>query len=167
MATFAEWLKNRFGTIEVLVNNAGAHFGFGNDVLSPDLTAAEVVFETNIIGTWRVTTALLPLVTRNGRGRTVNVSSDMGSLSLHCPGAPAYSISRASLNMLTVKLADALRDRRILVNAASPDHVRTAQGGPDAPLSAEEGAKAVMSAVLIPDNGPTGRLFRECTPSVW
>ncbi|MGH8778535.1 SDR family NAD(P)-dependent oxidoreductase [Paraburkholderia sp.] len=164
---FAGWLKNSFGTIDVLVNNAGAHFDFANDVLAPDLAAAEMAFGTNVVGTWRITTALLPLMDRSGRGRIVNVSSDMGSLSLHYPGAPGYSLSRAALNMLTVKLADALHSERILVNAASPGHVRTAQGGPDAPLSVEEGATAVIHAALLPDDGPTGQFFRESAPAAW
>lgn len=164
---FAAWLKNSFGTVDVLVNNAGAHFDFTNDVHVPDLAAAELAFRTNVIGTWRTTAALLPLIDRSGRGRIVNVSSDMGSLSLHYPGAPGYSISRAALNMLTVKFADALHGERILVNAASPGHVRTAQGGPDAPLSVEEGATAVIHAALLPDDGPTGQFFRESAPAAW
>lgn len=164
---FAAWLKDSVGTIDVLVNNAGAHFDFTNDVLAPDLAAAELAFGTNVIGTWRITAALLPLIDRSGRGRIVNVSSDMGSLSLHYPGAPGYSISRTALNMLTVKLADALRSERILVNAASPGHVRTAQGGPDAPLSVEEGATAVIHAALLHDEGPTGQFFRESAPAAW
>lgn len=167
VAQFSAWLKDRFGMIDVLVNNAGAHFDFTNDVLAPDLAAAELAFRTNVIGTWRLTSALLSLIDRSGRGRIVNVSSDMGSLSLHYPGAPGYSISRTALNMLTVKLADALQSERILVNAVSPGHVRTAQGGPDAPLSVEEGAAAVIHAALLPDDGPTGQFFRESAPAAW
>jgi NAD(P)-dependent dehydrogenase (short-subunit alcohol dehydrogenase family) len=126
------------------------------------LDAARAAFDTNVIGTWRVTRALVPLIGRNGDGRIVNVSSDMGALSLRYPGAPGYSLSRAALNMLTVKLADALSESRILVNAASPGHVRTAQSGPDAPLSVDEGAATILHAALLPDNGPTGQFFRSC-----
>jgi NAD(P)-dependent dehydrogenase (short-subunit alcohol dehydrogenase family) len=73
--------------------------------------------------------AMSPLLRRSGR--VVNVSSGAGSFGETggTGAAPAYSVSKAALNMLTVKLAADLKRRQILVNAVGPGWVATDLGG--------------------------------------
>jgi NAD(P)-dependent dehydrogenase (short-subunit alcohol dehydrogenase family) len=122
--------------------------------------------ETNLLGAWAVTLALLPALRASRAGRIVNVSSEAGSLASMEGGHPAYSVSKAALNALTRMLAAELRGDRILVNAISPGWVATDMGGPGGrPVS--EGAAGIRWAADLPDDGPTGGFFRDGLPQPW
>ena len=108
----------------------------------------------------RCALAFLPLLRRSPHPRLVNVSSGGGSISSMGAGTPAYSVSKAALNALTLKLAAELRDRGILVNAVCPGWVATDMGGAGG-RPVEEGAASVLWAVDLPDDGPTGGFFRD------
>jgi NAD(P)-dependent dehydrogenase (short-subunit alcohol dehydrogenase family) len=81
-------------------------------------------------------------------------------------GPPADNGSKAALNALTRMLASELRRDRILVNAVCPGWVATDMGGPGGRPVAE-GAASVLWAVDLPDDGPTGGLFRDGRPVPW
>jgi NAD(P)-dependent dehydrogenase (short-subunit alcohol dehydrogenase family) len=99
------------------------------------------------------------MMKRNRYGRIVNVSS-LGC-SLHYMqegGSPAYSVSKAALNVLTRKLAAELRGTGILVNSIDPGWLATDMGGPGGgPV--EEGANGIVWAATLPDDGPSGGFF--------
>ena len=82
-------------------------------------------------------------------------------------GSPAYRISKAALNALTAMLAAEVQGSGILVNAACPGWVRTSMGGPNAPFSVEEGADTAVWLATLPDNGPSGGLFKGRKPVSW
>jgi NAD(P)-dependent dehydrogenase (short-subunit alcohol dehydrogenase family) len=82
-------------------------------------------------------------------------------------GTPAYRISKTALNALTATLAAELAGSGILVNAACPGWVRTAMGGPSAPLGVEEGADTAVWLATLPDDGPSGGFFKERKPIAW
>ncbi len=89
--------------------------------------------ETNFIGTLAVTQAILPLLRKSPTARIVNLSSSLGSLTVNSdPTSPyydtrliGYNTSKAAVNMLTVQLAQELRDTAIIVNSVSPGYVKT------------------------------------------
>ena len=94
--------------------------------------------ETNLIGTLRITQEFLPLLMNSRDPLIINLSSGAGQLDGEPqPWAPAYSISKTALNMLTQQLSVALPD--VTVNSMCPGWCRTEMGGEDAPLTPEEG----------------------------
>jgi NAD(P)-dependent dehydrogenase (short-subunit alcohol dehydrogenase family) len=157
----------RFGRLDVLVNNAAILYDTWQRAENADFGTVREAFETNTLGAWRVSKAFIPLLRASGRGRIVNVSSESGSLASMGGGTPAYSVSKAALNALTRMLADELRRDRILVNSVCPGWVATEMGGPNAPRTPEEGAGSVVWAATLPEGGPTGGFFRDGAPLPW
>jgi NAD(P)-dependent dehydrogenase (short-subunit alcohol dehydrogenase family) len=162
----ADDLAERYGRLDVLVNNAAIHYDTWQRASAADLAVVREALETNLLGAWRTTLALLPLLRAGRHSRIVNVSSGSGSLTGMGGGIPAYGVSKAALNALTLKLAAELRGEGILVNAVCPGWVATDMGGPGGrPVG--EGAASVVWAVDLPDNGPTGGFFRDGRPVPW
>ena len=124
-------------------------------------------FETNFFNTVAITQILLPLIHKANAGRIVNVSSSLGSLTLHsnpnweffeCKTL-AYNCSKTALNAFTIHLAHELRGTKIKVNSAHPGWVKTEMGGKLAPLELEEGIKTSVRLALLPEEGPTGGFY--------
>ncbi|WP_433262844.1 SDR family oxidoreductase [Actinosynnema sp. CS-041913] len=159
-AALAGHLAERYGRLDVLVNNAAIHYDSWQRASGADLAVVREAMETNLYGPWRTVLALLPLMRRGRHGRIVNVSSEAGSLAAMDGGTPAYGTSKAALNALTRMLASELRDDRILVNAICPGWVATDMGGAGG-RPVEHGAASVVWGVTLPDDGPTGGFFRD------
>ncbi|HEX8559814.1 MAG TPA: SDR family oxidoreductase [Pyrinomonadaceae bacterium] len=161
------FVEERFGRLDVLVNNAAILYDSWQRAETADLSVVREAFETNTLGAWRACQAFIPLLRASGGGRVVNVSSESGSLASMGAGTPAYGVSKAALNALTRMLADELRGARVLVNSVCPGWVATEMGGPEAPRTVEEGARGVVWAATLPDDGPTGGFFRDGRPLPW
>jgi NAD(P)-dependent dehydrogenase (short-subunit alcohol dehydrogenase family) len=159
-------LERRYGRLDVLVNNAAIHYDSWQQASTADLQVVREALEVNLLGAWQTALTLLPLLRRSGHGRVVNVSSEAGSLAAMGGGTPAYTVSKAALNVLTRMLASDLRRDRILVNAVCPGWVATDMGGPGGRPVAE-GAASVLWAVDLPDDGPTGGFYRDGRPIPW
>jgi len=157
-----------FGRIDVLVNNAGiAIDGPGHRPSEPDFDTIGTTLETNLVGAWACAGAVAPHMRAAGYGRIVNMSSSMASLELTADSeSPAYRISKAALNMLTVVLAAELREAGILVNAASPGYTRTRMS-PNATRTVESGADTPVWLATLPADGPSGGYFYDRSPLPW
>jgi NAD(P)-dependent dehydrogenase (short-subunit alcohol dehydrogenase family) len=166
IAAFAEEVSGRYARVDVLVNNAAIHWDTWERASTADLTVVREALETNLLGAWGLTLALLPALRKSKHARIVNVSSEAGSLASMGGGTPAYSVSKAGLNALTLMLADELRKDRILVNAICPGWVDTDMGGPGGRPVAE-GAAGILWAANLPDDGPTGGFFRDGQRLPW
>lgn len=153
--------------VDVLVNNAGAAYDEDQDAWSADLRVVEDALAVNCVGAWRVARAFAPGMRERGWGRIVNVSSGAGSFDEGATYAPAYSVSKAALNMFTVQLAASLDGTGVLVNACCPGWVRTDMGGASAPRSVAKGAQTPVWLATLPDDGPTGGFFRDKEPIAW
>ncbi|PZG09825.1 SDR family oxidoreductase [Nonomuraea aridisoli] len=180
----ARLVEERFGRLDVLVNNAGIT---GSGRVSPeaavdqipssvDLDMVRAVFETNVFGVIAVTNAMLPLLRRSPAPRIVNVSSSAGSLTIAAdPGGPladlvasaAYSPSKTALNALTVQYANELRKDGFLVNAADPGFVDTEINDHTGYLTPAQGAAAVVRLATLDAGGPTAGFFNTDGPVPW
>lgn len=121
-ALVAETLE-RFGRLDVLVNNAGTT----SVVRHSDLEGAteeiwQRIFEVNVLGTWHMTRAAVPALRASGAGCVVNVTSVAG---VRPTGSSIpYAVSKAGLNHLTLLLARILGPE-IRVNAVAPGLIDT------------------------------------------
>jgi len=164
-------VEKTFGRLDILVNNAAILIDKDNVTASnADLETVKATLETNLIGTWRMSKAFIPLMKKNGFGRIVNVSSGSGEFEYMATSGgywPAYSVSKASLNALTVMLASELKGANILVNAVCPGWVRTDMGGSNATRSVEEGAATPVWLATLADGGPTGHNYYDKKQISW
>ena len=154
-------ISERFGRLDILINNAGINYDSWQSALEADLDYVRQTLETNLFGAWRMAKAFVPMMKNQKYGRIVNVSSGAGAITGMGGGTPAYSISKASMNVLTIKLAAELKGSGVLINSVCPGWVRTEMGGPDAPRSVEKGAETIVWAAELPGDGPSGKFFRD------
>jgi NAD(P)-dependent dehydrogenase (short-subunit alcohol dehydrogenase family) len=176
-----DYFSSKYGRLDILINNAGIAGGVFPGV-GPEHNAADVpldilhkVFETNFFAQVALTKELLPLIKKSPAGRIVNLSSILGSLSLHAdPKSPiynaksfAYDASKTALNAFTVHLAYELRDTNIKVNSAHPGWVKTDMGGESAPMELSEGGKTSAALATLPADGPSGGYFHMGQPLPW
>ena len=159
-------IKQQFGRLDILVNNAAILYDTFQSAVNADLEVVGKALATNLYGPWLLCQAFIPLMEGNGYGRIVNVSSGAGSLHYMEGGTPAYGISKVALNALTRKLASELSGTGILVNSVDPGWVATDMGGLGG-RPVEEGAKGVVWAATLPDNGPSGGFFYDGKPEPW
>jgi NAD(P)-dependent dehydrogenase (short-subunit alcohol dehydrogenase family) len=157
----------RFGRVDILVNNAAVIVSEDGDVLSLTSDDYRQTFDTNVFGAIEVSRAFVPDMARAGYGRVVNVSSGAGQLATMTTYAPAYSMSKAALNAFTRLLAHTYSDQGVLVNAVDPGWVRTDMGGPSAPRSPAEGADTIVWLATLRNDGPTGGFFRDRRQIPW
>jgi NAD(P)-dependent dehydrogenase (short-subunit alcohol dehydrogenase family) len=149
--------------VNVLVNNAGVYPTEG--VLSVSEETFEMALEVNTLGPFRTCQAFVPTMVQRGYGRVVNVSSGGGSFGEGL-GPAAYAVSKAALNALTVKVAQAVRGN-VKMNAMCPGWVRTEMGGSGAPRSPEEAVDTLLWLASLVEDGPNGGFFRDRKPSPW
>lgn len=164
----AGYLDERYGRLDVLVNNAGVLLDpRGSRVLDAKAKTFHDTLETNFFGPLLLVQALAPLMRKNRYGRIVNLSSGLGQLSDMGTGTPAYRISKTALNALTRILAAEFIGSGILVNSMNPGWVRTDMGGASAPRTVEQGADTAVWLAMLSDNGPNGRFFCDRKPIPW
>ncbi|BBN89225.1 SDR family NAD(P)-dependent oxidoreductase [Azospira sp. I09] len=176
VARLAAFLEREYGGVDILVNNAGVFLEphdfadpASGSLLRVDPALVAATLEANTLAPLRLMQALVPLMRRRGWGRIVNVSSGMGQLSTMGGAWPGYRASKTALNALTRILAAELaaEGAAIKVNAVCPGWCRTEMGGSGAQRSAEEGARSILWAATLPDDGPSGGFFRDGQPLDW
>jgi NAD(P)-dependent dehydrogenase (short-subunit alcohol dehydrogenase family) len=172
VVTAAEVMERTAGRLDVLVNNAGIsgrtdHDGT-QDPTTLDLDVVRTVLDTNVLGTIRVTNAMLPLLRRATSPRIVNMSTNMGSLTLQTgPVMAAYAPSKSMLNSVTVQYARQFAGTNIIVNAACPGYVATDFTGFAGSRTPEQGAAVAVRLAILPDDGPRGGFFDDGGAVPW
>jgi NAD(P)-dependent dehydrogenase (short-subunit alcohol dehydrogenase family) len=163
--TLARWIEITYGRLDVLVNNAGAHYDPAVRPATADIAAARDAMDIHLFGSWRLSSAMLPLMRRHGYGRIVNVSSGCGASTADSANCPAYRVSKSALNAYTRVLASELDGSGIQVNAVCPGWVATDMGGPGGRPVAD-GAAGIVWAACLP--APlTGGFYRDRQRIAW
>lgn len=174
VASCFDFFQKKFGKLDILVNNAGifldeadasAHHENNTSGCSPEML--KKTFEVNFFSVVNLTQKLLPLILKSEAGRIVNVSSILGSLTLHADPTGilwdskyfCYDASKSALNAFTIHLSHELRNTEVKVNSAHPGWVKTKMGGESATMTVKEGAKTSVQLALLNEDGPTCGFF--------
>ena len=155
-------------SLDVLINNAGISGGMPQTT-DTDVSVFKDVFDTNLFGAVRVTQAFMDLLEKSPEPRIVNVTSGLGSLTLHndptwkyyTVKAPVYNSSKAALNMYTIVLAYELRDTPFKVNAVDPGYTATDFNHHSGPGTVEDAAARLVKYATVDVSGPTGKFFSD------
>ncbi|MBU0553522.1 SDR family oxidoreductase [Myxococcota bacterium] len=155
IANVATYLEEKFGKLDVLINNAGISLEW--DGQPSDVDKLRRTLEVNTIAPFAITERLIPLLAKSEDARVINHSSGLGSLTTAENAwdqvsdfmAPGYSSSKAALNMITIIHHKRLAPQGIIVGAAHPGWVKTDLGTSAAPTEVADGAKTVVSMVTV------------------
>jgi NAD(P)-dependent dehydrogenase (short-subunit alcohol dehydrogenase family) len=176
IAAAAERVRDEFGRLDVLVNNAAISSTSKQPGMSIQEHAAltrpsnvsldevRAVWETNVFGVLAVYQEMLPLLREAPAARIVNVSSGVGSLTMNADPAyahrsvfgPVYPASKTALNAITLAMAIELEPAGIKVNAVSPGFTKTNLNNYAGTETVEEGASEAVRVALLGPDGPTG-----------
>ena len=163
--------KNRIekekGKLDILINNAGV---LGDVPQNPSATSIEniqKVFDTNFFGVITVTQTFLELLKKSDSPRISNITSGLGSLTMHSDPtwkyypikAISYVSSKTALNAFTVTLAHELKDFPFKVNSIDPGYTATDFNQHKGPGSVESAASFIIKHTLVDENGPIGKFF--------
>ena len=154
--------------VDIVINNAGIdarNLGATDadrDVLvqPPEHLLGQV--EVNAVGPWLLSRRLLPQLRRSPAPRIVNITSQIGSMevSQRIGRDVGYAVSKAALNMITVKLASRLRDEGVIAILVHPGHLRTSMGGSAAAMEPGDSARRIVNLVDGLTIADTGRFLR-------
>jgi NAD(P)-dependent dehydrogenase (short-subunit alcohol dehydrogenase family) len=179
IAAAAAAIEERFGRLDLLVNNAGISNVGGGD-RTPEENAARstastasldeirAVWDVNVFGVLAVYQAMLPLLRKGVDARIVNVSSGVGSLASNADPAfpyraiygPVYPASKAAENAMVLAMMIELEGTDIKVNLVSPGFTSTALNNFAGTDSIEDGSREVVRVAKLGPDGPTGTFTR-------
>jgi len=155
-----DFIKDTYGRLDVLINNAGIIAKGEAPALKVDLATIRSTLETNVLGPLHLAQTLAPLLKRSKTARIVNMSSGMGALAGNGGGYAAYRISKTAVNAITAILAAELRDA-VAVNAVCPGWVKTDMGGRGADREVAAGADTAVWLALDAPQKLTGNFIRD------
>lgn len=121
MEAMAQAALQRFGGIDILVNNAALALNGVVDEIDEERWTT--VIDTNLNGFWRGMRVCVPHIRKRGGGAVVNMSSVQGLIGFK--GWPAYAAAKGAINALTRQTAIDLAPAKIRVNAVAPGTIMT------------------------------------------
>jgi NAD(P)-dependent dehydrogenase (short-subunit alcohol dehydrogenase family) len=162
-----EIVIQQVNSLDILINNAGISGGFPQPPSSTNMEVIRKVFDTNFFGTIEVTHAFMDLLQKSEAPRIVNVTSGLGSLTLHSDPSwkyygikgVAYGPSKTAQNAFTVALAHEMRDTPFKINAVDPGYTATDFNQHRGPGKVERAAGIIVKYATIGPDGPTGKFF--------
>lgn len=160
-------VESEQGKLDILINNAGISGAFPQNASNTSIENIQHVFDTNFFGVIRITQAFLELLKKSDNPRISNITSGLGSLTLHSDPtwkyyaikSSAYGTSKAALNAYTIVLAYELKDLPFKVNVIDPGYTATDFNGYNGPGTVESAATFIVKHTLTEENAPTGKFF--------
>ena len=141
-------VRERWRSVDLLINNAGVVGDRSDSLRKLDPDEAREAFDINALGPILMTRHLLPLLEKGTNPKVINVTSLMGSMADNDSGGWwAYRMSKAALNMATVNMAHELHDASIATMVIHPGWVSTDMGGRMAPLRAADSVAGMIKVI--------------------
>lgn len=167
IANAKKTIENEQGKLDILINNAGILGVNPQRAAETSVDDIREVFDTNFFGVINVTQAFLDLLKKSDSPRISNITSGLGSLTLHSDPewkyyhvkTAAYGPSKSALNAYTITLAYELKDQPFKVNVIDPGYTATDFNGHSGPGSVKSAASFIVKHTLTDENGPTGQYF--------
>ena len=172
-------VEEKYGYLNVLINNAG----IAGPMTPPSETSEEDLrktMETNFFGAAAMVKAFLPLLKKAEFGKIINITSDLGSLTLasdknhplYAFNAFAYSASKAATNFITVAFAKELAGTNVTVNSVNPgmtatDLINKKAFEANGAKTPEQGAARAIELASSEDNTLTGTFTQDSGPLPW
>jgi len=163
-------ISKKTDVLDVLINNAAIAGNLPQTALTAGIDEWKTVFDTNLYGVVRTTQIFLDMLRKSTEPCIVNVSSSIGSLTLHNePTWPyyananvfaVYSASKAALNMYSVTLAHELRDTLVKIRMVDPGYTKTDFNGHQGLGTVKDAAMRIVNA-LKDSSRPTGSFISE------
>ena len=169
-------LETKIEALDILINNAGIA---GEQPQTPSLIEIEnlrEIFETNFFGVLQTTQQFIPLLKKSKEPQIINVSSSLGSLTLHSSpesnpaswGAyDAYGCSKTALNAFTVMLAYEFKGTNFKINSIAPGYTATDLNQNKGTQTVEHAARIIVKYATLTNDGVTGKYFRETGEIPW
>ncbi len=161
---FIQELGKSHHHVDVLINNAAILRDSGMHLRDLSISVFDRMMKINLKGPLLLTRSMLQMLKNSDDPRVINVSSGMGALNSMSGGNPAYRISKAALNAMT--LIYAAEERDITFNAMCPGWVKTAMGGSAATREVEKGAETAVWLATA-ESIPNGKFFRDKKEIDW
>jgi NAD(P)-dependent dehydrogenase (short-subunit alcohol dehydrogenase family) len=160
-------IEKEQGKLDVLINNAGISGVLPQNASDTTVEEIRKVFETNFFGAISVTQIFLELLKKSDSPRISNISSGLGSLTMHTDPnwqyygvkLAAYGPSKTALNAYTIVLAHELRDLPFKVNVIDPGYTATDFNHYNGPGTVESAASFIVKHTLTDGAAPTGKFF--------
>lgn len=167
-------LENKTEALDVLINNAGISGEQPQNISTGTMRNLRRIFETNFFGAVQTTQQFIPLLKKSAQPVILNVSSEMGSLTIQSHTTnpnrglyDAYSCSKAALNAFTIMLANELKETGFKVNSVTPGYTATHLNQYKGAKTPEEGAAAIVKYVTTDNGAPTGKFFNNDGEAPW
>ena len=160
-------IEQEHGKLDILINNAGILGTQPQTAAETTVENIKEVFETNFFGVINVTQAFLELLKKSDKPRISNITSGLGSLTLHNDPnwkyyqvkSAAYGPSKTALNAYTIVLAYELKNSNFKLNVIDPGYTATDFNHHSGPGSVESAANFIIKHTLTEDDAPTGQFF--------
>ena len=140
-------VMERYGRIDVLVNNAGIMV-LGESLLEIDPLRWRQSMAVNVDGPYFTCRHVVPIMMDQRRGSIINIGSGMGSESMP-GGGVLYSAGKAALHMFSLVLADEVREHNIAVNILRPGSLKS-EGSAAIPWSQHDWHERIEPEVVGP-----------------
>ncbi|MBB5395197.1 SDR family oxidoreductase [Mucilaginibacter sp. AK015] len=170
-----EQLEQRIEALDVLINNAGIAGDMPQDFVNGSVKNLRLIFDTNFFGTVQTTREFLPLLRRSEAAHIINVSSEVGSITLRTASGRnlnrdkynAYGASKTAVNAFTVMLANELRSDGIRVNSVTPGYTATDLNQFQGAKTPEQGAWPIVKLANETDERVTAKFFNDDGEVPW
>ncbi|MGN8069012.1 SDR family oxidoreductase [Mucilaginibacter sp. SG564] len=168
-------LENKINSLDILINNAGISGDQPQDFSTGDMENLRKVFDVNFFGPIQTTQEFLPLLRKSTEPSIINVSSEVGSISLRTDAGRntnrdkynAYGSSKTALNAFTVMLANELCDAGISVNSVTPGYTATDLNQFQGAKTVEQGAVPIVQLATQSHPNTTAKFFKDGGEVPW